>query len=683
MNASLQLIGYGTAGLVFAVLAVLLARSFTRGVHYGVLLAAVIVSAVWAFGLAYETVAPNPSVLRVLTLEASFDGAWLLFIATLLGGGTGAYSWLVRFGGVLFTASMLLVGLALELAAPFSESPMGAGSVLVVGSLITSLFGLVNLEQIFRNARANQLRSLKYLCLGLGGLFAYDLLLFSNAILTDGRSDLGWAARGFVALMCVPLLAVAARRAPAWSGGMFVSRHVVFYSATLLGAGVYLTLLGLVGYYIRDLGGDWGGFAQLILTVAALLALCAVLVSSKVRAKLRVFISKHFFENKYDYRVEWLRLIDTLTSDESSIPLRKRAIRALAQIIDAQAGLLWMEDKGHNGFACASSWNTQVVQSLIPAREAFPRSLQATGWVIERSEYVRRPDRCEPRDLSAITKHLEDFDIIVPLLHEGQLLGFVSLFARDASITLTFEDRDLLKTAGKQIASYLAQDIATEQLAENRQFEAFNKLTAYLMHDLKNLIAQQSLVVENAQRHGDKPEFIKDAVDTIRGGVVRMRRVLEQLQYGASARPSQRIELGRLVMRAVSQCTDRDPTPRALIGDKQIWVRADEERLQMAVYHAIRNAQDATAADGSIRVEVEPRGEGECTVSVIDNGCGMDKAFIRERLFRPFDSTKGTAGMGIGAYQIRETLEAFGGRLEVESARDRGTRLTMLLSTAS
>lgn len=683
MNASLQLIGYGTAGLVFAVLTILLARSFTRSVHYGVLLAAVSVSAVWAFGLAYETVAPDPSVLRVLFLEASFDGAWLLFVATLLGGGTGAHGWLVRFGGVLCAALMLLVGLGLEIAAPEGGTDLGAGSVLVIGSLVTSLFGLVGLEQIYRNARANQLRSLKYLCLGLGGLFVYDLLLFSNAILTDGRSDLGWGARGFVVLMCVPLLAVAARRAPAWSGGMFVSRHVVFYSATLLGAGIYLTLLGFVGYYIRDLGGDWGAFAQLLLTVAALLALSAVLVSSRLRAQLRVFISKHFFENKYDYRVEWLRLIDTLTSDENSIPLRKRAIRALAQIIDAQAGLLWMEDKSHSGFACVSSWNMQVVQSLIPADEAFPRSLQATGWVIERSEYERHPDRCEPRDLAAITKHLEDFDFIVPLLHEGKLLGFVSLIDRDASIALTFEDRDLLKTAGKQIASYLAQEISTEQLAESRQFEAFNKLTAYLMHDLKNLIAQQSLVVENAQRHGDKPEFIKDAVETIRGGVVRMRRVLEQLQYGASARPSQRIELGRLVMRAVSQCTDRDPAPRALIGDKQTWVRADEERLQMAIYHAIRNAQDATDADGSIRVEVESRGESECAVSVVDDGCGMDKAFIRERLFRPFDSTKGTAGMGIGAYQIRETLEAFGGRLEIESARDRGTRLTMLLPAAS
>ena len=200
------------------------------------------------------------------------------------------------------------------------------------------------------------------------------------------------------------------------------------------------------------------------------------------------------------------------------------------------------------------------------------------------------------------------------------------------------------------------------------------------MHDLKNLIAQQSQVVENAGRHKNKPEFIDDAIDTIKGSVVRMRRVIETLQQSSQVEQTQRLELGKLVMQAVSQCGDRQPVPRAVIGDEQVWVRANRDRLQMAVYHGIRNAQDATPVDGSVRVEVVANG-AECSVAIVDTGRGMDETFIRERLFRPFDSTKGTSGMGIGAYQIKETVQMAGGRLDVSSEPGRGTRISLVLAT--
>ncbi len=247
---------------------------------------------------------------------------------------------------------------------------------------------------------------------------------------------------------------------------------------------------------------------------------------------------------------------------------------------------------------------------------------------------------------------------------------------------LNFEDHDLLKTAGQQIASYLAQEQSTEQLAEGRQFEAYNRLTAYIMHDLKNLIAQQSLVVANAKRHKKNPKFIDDAVATIEGGVTRMRRVIEHLQQSSIDQRQEKVELGKLIMQAVSQCADRQPIPKTHIGDEQIWVRADRERLLMALYHGIRNAQDATGADGEVSVELEPNG-ANCTIRIIDTGAGMDELFVRERLFKPFDSTKGTQGMGMGAYQIRETVRAIGGEVRVQSELDKGTRLVLELRRAS
>jgi putative PEP-CTERM system histidine kinase len=267
---------------------------------------------------------------------------------------------------------------------------------------------------------------------------------------------------------------------------------------------------------------------------------------------------------------------------------------------------------------------------------------------------------------------------IVPLLHDSLLTGFVVISEPSAVAVLNYEDRDLLKTAGQQIASYLAQELYTERLAEGRQFEAFSRLTAYLMHDLKNLVAQQSLIVENAERHRSNPDFVDDALNTVAAGVVRMRKVLEHLHQAPLDQPVQRVELGNIVTQAVSQCGDRKPNPTADYADKQLRVKVDRDRLTMALNHAIRNAQDATEADGTVTISLEHE-DGIARITVSDTGTGMEEAFIRERLFKPFDSTKGTQGMGIGAYQIRETIRTAGGDVRVFSTPGQGTKLIIEL----
>ncbi len=678
MTANVQLVGYGLAAIAFLVLALLLFAGNRRRPLGRVLVAAAALSAVWAAGLAYDAAYGGISVSSVIVLEFAFDGIWLLFLAALLHdavGGTGMR--VLRYGGVAVAAALLASGFVVEVFADLGSAV--AGGVLVFGSLTTSLLGLVGIEQIYRNARSRERRGLKYLAVALGGIFAYDLFMYSSAVVLGAISDAVWGARGFVVASCVGLIAIAARRAASWSVGIFVSRQIVFYGATLIAVGSYLVLVGFMGYLIRRAGGDWGLAAQVVFSSVAFLLLSVLLFSDRLRGRLRVFISKHFFENKYDYRQEWLRLIDTLTSPGDELSLQKRGLKALAQIVGSQSGLLWMVSADGTNYRCATSWSAPPPRQAIAADSSLPRFLEKTGWVVERLEYRRAPDHYPGLNLDDPAIESQEFEFVVPLLHDGALLGFATLSEAQPPVSLNFEDHDLLKTAGKQIASYLAQEIATEQLAESRQFEAFNKLTAYIMHDFKNLIAQQSMVVENAQRHKNNPEFIDDAIETIRGGVVRMRRIIDHLRQRSVERPVQRIELGKLVMQAVSQCADREPIPRAVVNDGQVWVRGDRERLFMAFYHAIRNAQDATPADGTVSVELEESG-AECVVHVIDTGRGMDDEFIHKRLFKPFDSTKGTAGMGIGAYQIRETLRMSGGRVEIDSAPGTGTRLTMTLA---
>lgn len=681
MIDSLSTVGYALAGVAFLVLAVLLVTSWQGRLHGAMLAAAAGLSALWGFALAADLGNPALAVPKVFLAEALRDGSWLAFLAVLFAGGagTGAGHRVLVYGGPVLTGVALLAGLGIFAAETAGFSTPGIGQVLIHASLVLSLFGLIMVEQIYRNARESQRGDIKYMGLGLAAMFGYDLLLYSHAILFGRIDELFWSVRGIVATFCVPLIAVSAQRNPNWSVGIFVSRHVVFYTATLIVVGAYLLLISAIGYYIRLFGGAWGPAVQLVFFVAAILTLALLLFSERLRAELRVFLSKHFFRNRYDYRDEWLRLMSTLDSpDEQGLPLSKRAVKALSDILGAPRGLLFVRQQDDGPFYSEAGWNTALTGVRVAADSSLVRFFVRTGWIVDLEEYVERPDRYAELDEDLTRLGLDDPRFAIPLFTAERLVGFVLLARPSVSRSLNFEDHDLLKTAGRQIASYLDQEQKKWELAESRQFETFNRLTAYLMHDLKNLIAQQSLVVENSHKHKDNPAFVEDAIATVRSGVVRMRKVLEQLTQGAPVHARKKIEIGKLVLEATSQCADRRPEPRVDVGDSRLWVRADRECLLMAVVHAIRNAQDATPPDGSVTVSMEMAG-ANCLVRIADTGRGMDPAFVESRLFKPFDSTKGTQGMGIGAHQIRETVRALGGQVQVDSAPGAGTRITLLL----
>jgi signal transduction histidine kinase len=186
--------------------------------------------------------------------------------------------------------------------------------------------------------------------------------------------------------------------------------------------------------------------------------------------------------------------------------------------------------------------------------------------------------------------------------------------------------------------------------------------------------------VSNAKKHKRNPDFVDDAIETIGKSVQRVRRVIEQLQQRSEGHLTERIELGKEILNAISRCADRQPVPTARVGEKQVWIRGNRERFQMALLNAIRNAQDATEADGDVTLTLTHDKSG-CSVCIADSGIGMDESFIRERLFKPFDSTKGSTGMGIGAYQLRETVRAMGGEVSVDSEPDKGTRVEFRFSS--
>jgi putative PEP-CTERM system histidine kinase len=258
------------------------------------------------------------------------------------------------------------------------------------------------------------------------------------------------------------------------------------------------------------------------------------------------------------------------------------------------------------------------------------------------------------------------------------LAGFVVLARPPPPFELTFEDRDLLMTMGRHVATHLAQHAADRKLVENRQFEAYSRLTAFMMHDLKNSVAQLRLVVSNAVKYRHQPEFVDDAMLTIDNAAQRMTRLVDQLRLGAAGAVRRPLKLDELIKVALTRCAANAPTPIVSGAPADIVVEADEEHLTSVIEHVVRNAQDATPDDGVVRIDVSQTG-AEVTITVSDTGRGMDADFVRNRLFRPFDSTKGSAGMGIGAYQAREYVVSLGGSVNVQSTPAQGTRFAITL----
>jgi len=671
-------ISYSLGAALFLVLTVLLVTAWRGRLQGGLLVAAAALSCVWCGLVAGYGAWGWPPLRALAVFEVARDGAWFAFLLGLLGvarGESGATS--RTFKGAASGAALLCVAVAalvgLPLPAAIGLSPGAKETLTLFGFVLLAVAGLALVEQLFRNTRPEHRWGIKYLCLGVGGLFAFDFFLYSNALLFTRVDAELWAARGAVNALVVPLIAVAAARNPDWSLEVFVSRHVVFHTAALVGAGAYLLLMAAAGYYIRLYGGTWGRVAEIVFLFGAVVVLFALVSSGQLRSKGKVFLSKHFFKNKYDYREEWLRFTHTLSSSREGAELRENIVRAIADIVESPGGVMWVRrDSGHF-YPAAQVGTPAPAAATVPPESPLCRFLERSGWVIFLDEHARDPGHYGGLELPPWLGELRRASIIVPLQQGDELLGFVALLRSQTKTHLNWEDSDMLKTVGRQAASYLAMQEANEALASSRQFDAFNRLSSYVVHDLKNLVAQLSLVTTNARRHMENPAFVADAFATVENATAKMNRLLASLRKGRLEETTTRlVNVKPILEKVVSACAARPPVPRLRCLANGAIVRADPERVATVLEHLVQNAQEATPEEGRVEVRLD-RDDEWVTIEIEDTGCGMDERFVSERLFRPFDTTKGNAGMGIGAYESREFVLAHGGELDVFSRPGEGT----------
>ncbi|HEX4883870.1 MAG TPA: XrtA/PEP-CTERM system histidine kinase PrsK [Casimicrobiaceae bacterium] len=674
-------VSYGIAAIGWLLLALRIGIGLKGNRRGATLLVVALVTAVWAaLGVLYAA-RKHPAAFAALDAADALRGlAWLAFVAILLRSATGAGGrpglprWLVVVAAVLAGGSLLLLD-GLRTTQELLGNDLRPDFALRVGFAIV---GLVVAEQLFRRVDPQGRWATKPLVLAMLGVFGYDLYMFSDALLF-GRIDPDiWVARGAANALVIPLVMMATARNAGWTVEMHLSREAVFQSTALLVSGAFLLAIAGAGYIVRYIGGDWGRALQIELLFAAGLLVVLVTTSGRFRSRLRVFVSKHFFSYRYDYREEWLRFTRTLATDTAIVGLQERAIMALADLVESPGGALWLADE-RGDFRPAARLNMPPVDGALPAASSLPRFLGETGWIVTIPEAVQHPDRYRDLELPGWLSGTEGAWLVIPLATRNDVVGFILLLDPRTPIDVDWEVRDLLKAAARAAAAYLQQLRASEALLEARKFDAFNRMSAFVVHDLKNLVAQLSLMLRNAERHRDNPAFQRDMLETVAHVVGRMNALMLQLRTGTTPVENPRpVELGAIARRVVEAKGRAGAVALALDGD--VVALGHEDRLEHVIGHLVQNAIDAVQAGGTMSVAVRRDGAA-AVLEVADTGPGMSASFVRDRLFKPFETTK-PSGMGIGVYESQQYVASLGGRIDVDSGEGRGTRVVVRLPAA-
>lgn len=610
-------------------------------------------------------------------------GAWygfsilLLRTATVQNGPTNPVKtkWPIFAGiGIVGTGLAFQVMLASGSASP---EAVVRGSQYV--ALAQTIFGLVLLEQLFRNTSADSRWNIKPLGIGLAAVFGFDLYFHSTTLLFNQVNIDTFTVRGLAYAIVLPLIILTIYRTRARKLRVSVSQTAVFQTTSLAVAGTYLLIASAAGYYVRYLGGSWGGALQVAVLFAALLMMMIFMFSGTTRARIKVLVGKHFFRYRYDYREEWLKFTRTLSSGESAQQVGQQVIRGLADMVESPAGTLWLRDAEGHHYCQTARWNLPACEAKEGADSSLLTFLNASGWVVNLEEYRHRPGRYENLTIPDWLMDTPNAWLVVPLSLSSGVVGFVVLATSRAPLDINWEVNDLLRTAGRQAATFLAQIQATEALLDARKFEAFNKMSAFVVHDLKNIVTQLSLMVRNAERHADNPEFQRDMLETVSHSVDRMKQLMMQLREGskpADGSSGVGVDLEIIAQRVKKSKAPQLPVVEIAIHDDVI-ARGHEERIERVIGHLVQNALDATPPEGKVWINIGREGS-MATVEVGDTGRGMSAEFMRERLFKPFQTTK-QAGMGIGAYESRQYVQELGGDIRVESNENGGTRFLIKL----
>lgn len=608
-------------------------------------------------------------------MAALRDCAWLALSLVLmyLPRGNRSYWW------TAFVVSAVLVSLQLLLTSTPGLIGTVAG-IRVDAALMRvciTILGFFLIENVLRNTSKAEFWALKHWAIGLSGILLFQLVARIPEFLTHNGEFSGSLASPLVFLIAFPLFVVSSTRVPQVQLRFHSSRAFVFHTATLVGAGILLQGTALAAWYVRSYGGTNATALAIVVAFSGLASIAAALSSGTVRSRIRLLINEYFFAFKYDYRVEWEKVIRGLTSDLNT-PIAERALRALCDLLDTSGGSIWLYRESWQQFISSAKLGMTVHAMSIREDDEKIAILRNDIRPLVQLKAVATGESQHSAFLSCV----DEGWIMIPLRQRSSLIGFAILAKPRVERSLDWEDEALVRLVAMQVTAYLVQEETSQSLADARQLEDFNKRFAFIVHDVKNTIGQLSLMVRNVSQFGDRKEFRDDMVITLGNAVDRLSSLLTSLtvvgsQPAGAGSQRQAVDLNEFL---ASFCDEKRNLGYPLNFQKlsvNATTLTDSVALRRVLEHVLSNALEASPPGNPVDIALKQK-EKAFLIVVTDRGVGMTQQFINEELFRPLKTTK-RGGSGLGAFQIRELMRTLSGDVSVESHVGEGTEVTLSL----
>lgn len=542
-----------------------------------------------------------------------------------------------------------------------------AGLYFYIAIMACLVIALVNFEVTFSNASPDARWKIKFEIIGLGTILTVLIFYYSQALLYRSLNLNYLQLRSFLylvaaALMTYPLLF---RRGKV---RIQVSRQVAFKSVVLFAVGVYLVLIGFLGEGMQHFGGFFPRTITVSMAFLSGIALLILMLSERVRREVRVVLHKNFYQHKHDYRTQWLRFTEELSTSRSGEELLQRILAAYCTMFGITGSALYLQEESRGGFCLHAQHEMDLHEQVITTDNSLIRFMSTRAWVISIGE--ENPD-ITAEDLRFYKEN--NLHFVVPLFDGEHLEGFIVLGKPvNSKEVYIYEDYDLMKTISRQASLAIMHQRLSEQITHAREIEAIGNVATFVAHDLKNLVSSLSLIVENAGRHLHNPDFQQDMLTSLGSTVSKMHKLISRLKnLGEQDHINlQQVNLLELAKRTAGLVIGNSI---AVSGTEEI-IQADENEIQKVLLNLIMNGIEASESDQPVSIEVGV--SGMPFIKVIDHGCGMSARFLRTELFKPFKTTK-KQGLGIGLYQCRQIIGAHGGRIEVNSVESYGSVFTI------
>ena len=584
---------------------------------------------------------------------------------------------------VIFPLSLLLIAVAVSLPVyNFFYSPdfsrelllflKTAGFYFYLGVVATLVIALVNLEATLGGASITSRWKIRLEVLGAGGLLTVLIFYYSQGVLYRTLDMHLTVVRSLAIIVAVTLIA--------WSrirGGsgvkVVLSRQMAYRSFVLLAIGAYLMFIGLIGEGLKYFGEMFQRSMLVMVAFLAAITLLVFILSDKARRKLNLFLANNFYQNKHDYRTQWLEFTDRLSRTHSNRDVFSAILSVYCDTFGMRSAALYLSDKSHGIFFPADtvdlddegrtfSADDPAVANLLNDRGVLCLCEMAGCGGLDPDGYFRSRGIC----------------FLVPLFSSGTILdGFIMLGNQvSTDERYTYEDYDLMLTLAQQASSALLNMRLIDELAVAKEMEALGRVATFVIHDLKNLVYTISLTVDNARTYIVDPEFQVDMLETLGNTVTKMNALISRLNVipDKKAAARERTDLVRLVNETVALVKRCEIT--SFMPPSPVEAYIDFQDIQKVVLNLVLNAVEATEGLGPVLVEVGVRETP--FISVTDKGCGISEEFIRTRLFTPFQTTK-KSGLGIGLFQCRQVVESHHGRIDVISTLGQGATFTVWL----